>query len=181
MNFLAKSGDQTLRKILDEFYNKKAERKQHFNDMEENSDYYKWINFYFDSSEVEKRMTAFYYEHKFRKNPDILDILDYTEQAWDRTPFINKVENVRRHVDNDGERMSSIQEGIESYNSEDDVENPLGSFPLNISKWEDLTAEEQEQLADHMLSERPLGGYASFEEIQTAFNKFFPDDNKVIH
>ncbi|WP_339190598.1 S-layer homology domain-containing protein [Paenibacillus sp. FSL R5-0490] len=172
-----KIGGSDSRKILDEFYNKKAERKQNFNDMEENSDYYKWINFYFDSSEVEKRMTAFYYEHKFRKNPDILDILDYTEQAWDRTPFINKVETSEDMLVM-MERMSSIQEGIESYNSEDDVENPLGSFPINISKWEDLTSEEQEQLADHMLSERPLGGYASFEEIQTAFNKFFPDDNE---
>ncbi|MEK4529580.1 S-layer homology domain-containing protein [Paenibacillus sp. FSL H8-0104] len=172
-----KIGGSDSRKILDEFYNKKAERKQHFNDMEENSDYYKWINFYFDSSEVEKRMTAFYYEHKFRKNPDILDILDYTEQAWDRTPFINKVETSEDMLVM-MERMSSIQEGIESYNSEDDVEIPLGSFPLNISKWEDLTAEEQEELAEHMLSERPLGGYISFEEIQTAFNKFFPDDNE---
>ncbi|MGN7414715.1 S-layer homology domain-containing protein [Paenibacillus sp. SAF-068] len=174
-----KIGGTDSREILDAFFNKQAERiHQQFNDIEADDEYYEHINYYLNSSEVERRMAAFRYERKLTRNLDISDILYYTESALDDTPFINKVETseemLKKLIN-----MLEIQGDIETYNSDEDVEIPLGKFPLDVSKLDNLTSEEQEQLADHMLSERPLGGYASFEEIQTAFNKFFPDDNET--
>ncbi|MEK4663707.1 S-layer homology domain-containing protein [Priestia sp. FSL H7-0729] len=170
-------GGLDSREVLDAFFNKQAERLQlQFNDIEADDEYYEHIHYYLNSSEVERRMAAFRYERKLTKNLDIAEILNYTQSALDETPFINKVEtseDMLKKLIN----MIEIQGDIETYNSDEDVEIPLGKFPLDVSKLDNLTSEEQEQLADHMLSERPLGGYASFEAIQTAFNKFFPDDN----
>ncbi|WP_315794046.1 S-layer homology domain-containing protein [Paenibacillus sp. BIC5C1] len=167
-----KIGGADSREILDEFFNKQDQRIQYFNDMEANDPYYEHIRFYFNSSAVERRMTAFIYERKLTRNLKISDILDYTESALDDTPYINKVETSEDMLEV-LQKMFDIQSDIESYNS-NDPETPLGSFPLNISKWNNLTPEEQEQLADHMLTERPTNGYASFESIQTTFNEFFP-------
>ncbi len=172
-------GGLDSREVLDAFFNKQAERLQlQFNDIEADDEYYEHIHYYLNSSEVERRMAAFRYERKLTKNLDISEILYYTESALDDTPFINKVETseemLKKLIN-----MLEIQGDIERYNSDEDVETPLGKFPLDVSKLDSLTSEEQEQLADHMLSERPLGGYASFEAIQTAFNKFFPDDNET--
>lgn len=164
--------------VLDEFYGKLAERKLHFDYPSVEEGYYERIDLYLNSSDIEKRMTAYIYERKIIGAPSIKKILGYRDTVVSDTPFINKVvssEDMMKVLD----EMFEIQEGIESYNSkEENQEKPLGSFPLDISKWENLSSEEQDQLADLMLSERPLGGYASFEEIQTAFNKFFPDDNE---
>lgn len=172
-------GGLDSREVLDAFFNKQAERLQlQFHNQEEDNEYYERIHYYLDSSEIERRMAAFRYEGKLTRNLDISQILDYTKSALEDTPFINKVTTVEEMV-NKLINMLEIQEDIESYNSkEENQEKPLGKFPLDVSKLNDLTSEEREQLADLMLSERPLGGYASFEEIQTAFNKFFPDDNK---
>ncbi|MEK3778784.1 MULTISPECIES: S-layer homology domain-containing protein [unclassified Paenibacillus] len=173
-----KIGGTDSREILDAFFNKQAERiQQQFNDIEADDEYYELIHYYLDSSEVERRMAAFRYERKLTKKLDISEILNYTQSALDETPFINKVETseemLKKLIN-----MLEIQGDIERYNSDEDVEIPLGTFPLDVSKLDNLTSEEQKQLADHMLTERPLGGYASFEAIQTAFNKFFPDDNE---
>lgn len=172
-------GGLDSREVLDAFFNKQAERLQlQFHNQEEDNEYYERIHYYLDSSEIERRMAAFRYEGKLTRNLDISQILDYTKSALEDTPFINKVTTVEEMV-NKLINMLEIQEDIESYNSkEENQEKPLGKFPLDVSKLNDLTSEEQEELAEYMLSERPLGGYASFEEIQTAFNKFFPDDNE---
>ncbi|WP_127550232.1 S-layer homology domain-containing protein [Paenibacillus amylolyticus] len=172
-------GGLDSREVLDAFFNKQAERLQlQFHNQEEDNEYYERIHYYLDSSEIERRMAAFRYEGKLTRNLDISQILDYTKSALEDTPFINKVTTVEEMV-NKLINMLEIQEDIESYNSkEENQEKPLGKFPLDVSKLNDLTSEEQEELAEYMLSERPLGGYASFEEIQTAFNQFFPDDNE---
>ncbi|MDT9721847.1 S-layer homology domain-containing protein [Paenibacillus sp. ClWae2A] len=174
-----KIGGPDSREVLDAFFNKQAERiQQQFNDIEADDKYYELIHYYLDSSEVERRMAAFRYERKLTKKLDISEILNYTQSALEETPFINKVEtseDMLKKLIN----MLEIQGDIETYNSDEDVEIPIGKFPLDVSKLNDLTSEEQEELAEYMLSERPLGGYASFEEIQTAFNKFFPDDNET--
>ncbi|ETT35070.1 cell surface glycoprotein 2 [Paenibacillus sp. FSL R5-192] len=173
-----KIGGSDSVKVLDEFYGKLAERKLHFDYPSVEEGYYERIDLYLNSSAIEKRMTAYIYERKIIGAPSIKKILGYRDTVVSDTPFINKVvssEDMMKVLD----EMFEIQEGIESYNSkEENQEKPLGSFPLDISKWENLSSEEQDQLADLMLNERPLGGYASFEEIQTAFNKFFPDDNE---
>lgn len=167
-----KIGGVDSREVLDEFYEKQAERVNYFNDSEAEEEYYERIHYYLESSEVEKRMTAFRYERKLTRNLEISDILDYTESALDDTPYINKVGTSGDMLEV-LQKMFDIQSDIESYNS-NDPEIPLGSFPLNTSKWNNLTTEEQEHLADHMLTQRPVNGYTSFEAIQTAFNQFFP-------
>jgi hypothetical protein len=167
-----KIGGVDSREVLDEFYEKQAERVNYFNDSEAEEEYYERIHYYLESSEVEKRMTAYRYERKLTRNLKISDILDYTESALDDTPYINKVETSGDMLEV-LQLMFDIQSDIESYNSKD-PEIPLGSFPLNISKWNNITTEEQEHLADHMLTQRPANGYTSFEAIQTAFNQFFP-------
>ncbi|PQP84237.1 hypothetical protein C0Q44_06505 [Paenibacillus sp. PCH8] len=173
-----KIGGADSREVLDEFYGKLAERKQHFDYPGVEDGYYERIDLYLNSSEIERRMTAFLYEHKIIGNPSIKKILAYRDTAVGDTPFINKVvtsEDMMKVLD----KILEIQEGIESYNSkEENQEKLLGSFPLDISKWENLSSEEQEQLADLMLSERPVNGYASFKEIQTVINQFFHDDNE---
>ncbi|WP_339167747.1 S-layer homology domain-containing protein [Paenibacillus sp. FSL R5-0341] len=171
-------GGLDSREVLDAFFNKQAERLQlQFHSHEEDNEYYERIHYYLDSSEIERRMAAFRYERKLTGNLDISQILDYTKSSLDDTPFINKVETLG-DMEDVLQDMYDIQTGIEAYNAdEENQEYSLRLFPLDISKWDSLINEEREQLADHMLNERPLGGYASFEEIQTAFNKFFPDDN----
>ncbi|WKL04394.1 hypothetical protein Q0F98_15595 [Paenibacillus amylolyticus] len=164
------------REILDEFYEKLAERIEHFDYPGAEDRYYKRINLYLQSDTIDRSMTVFLFENKLRGNLEIRKILSYMETAVDDTPFINRAETTESMLESLF-KMYDIQSDIESYNS-DNPETPLGSFPLNVGKVHDLTPEEREQLADHMLSERPLGGYASFEAIQTAFNKFFPDDNE---
>ncbi|WP_413406771.1 S-layer homology domain-containing protein [Paenibacillus amylolyticus] len=173
-----KIGGSDSRIVLDEFYGKLAERKLHFDYPSVEEGYYERIDLYLNSSDIEKRMTAYIYERKIIGAPSIKKILGYRDTVVSDTPFINKVvssEDMMKVLD----EMFEIQEGIESYNSkEENQEKPLGSFPLDISKWENLSSEEREKLADLMLSERLDEGYTSFEEIQTAFNKFFPDDNE---
>ncbi|WP_091012390.1 MULTISPECIES: S-layer homology domain-containing protein [Paenibacillus] len=171
-----KIGGSASREVLDEFYGKLAERIEHFDYPGTEDGYYKRINLYLKSDVIDRRMTAFLFESKLRRNLEIRKILSYMETAVDDTPFINRVETTEGMLES-LYKMYDIQSDVESYNSEH-PENPLGSFPLGVGKVHDLTNEEREQLADHMLSERPLGGYASFEAIQTAFNKFFPDDNE---
>ncbi|MCK6269474.1 S-layer homology domain-containing protein [Paenibacillus silvae] len=169
-----KIGGSDSREVLDAYFNKLDERKQYFNDIPLDDEYYTLIHAYLDSSVVERRMTAFRYERKLTRDLDIDNIFEYTGSALDDTPFINRVETSEDML-NVLQMMSDIQGDIESYNS-DNPEVSLGKFPVNMSKWNDLTSDEQDTLAVHMLSERPVNGYASFEEIQTALKEFFPDD-----
>ncbi|MEO2210297.1 S-layer homology domain-containing protein [Paenibacillus amylolyticus] len=172
-----KIGGSASREVLDEFYGKLAERIEYFDYPGTEDGYYKRINLYLKSDVIDRRMTAFLFESKLRRNLEIRKILSYMETAVDDTPFINRVETTEGMLES-LYKMYDIQSDVESYNSEH-PENPLGSFPLDVGKVHDLTNEERDQLADHMLNERPVNGYASFEAIQTAFNQFFPDDNET--
>ncbi|KAA2302032.1 hypothetical protein FY526_21930, partial [Clostridioides difficile] len=49
---------------------------------------------------------------------------------------------------------------------------------MDFTKIDTLTNEYQQRLADHMIELRPSGGFVNYNAIQTAFNKFFPDDNE---
>ncbi|MGE6576854.1 S-layer homology domain-containing protein [Paenibacillus xylanexedens] len=171
-----KIGGSASGEILDEFYGKLAERIKHFDYPGAEDGYYERINLYLKSDMIDRRMIAFLLESKLRINLEIRKILSYMETAVDDTPFINRAETTESMLKS-LYKMYDIQSDVESYNSEH-PENPLGSFPLDVGKVHDLTNEEREQLAEHMLNERPVNGYASFEEIQTAFNQFFPDDNE---
>ncbi|MCW3793178.1 S-layer homology domain-containing protein [Paenibacillus sp. LS1] len=167
-----KIGGPDSLEVLDKYYQTLAQSPG------EEVDYYEKMDLYLNSSSIERSMTTFLYEGKLANNPSIRKILEYKERLVNNTPFINKVETLG-DMEDVLQDMYDIQTGIESYNGdEENQENSLRVFPLEISKWGSLINEEREQLAEHMLNERPLGGYASFEEIQTAFNKFFPDDNE---
>ncbi|MEK3705399.1 S-layer homology domain-containing protein [Paenibacillus sp. FSL R7-0198] len=161
---------------LDEFYNKQAERVNHFKEPDPEGEYYRLINTYLTSSEMDKWMTKYRYAIRLKGKESISRVIKFTDTAVERTPYLNQALTEAEALVS-LKHLRSIQKDVEEYNSVY-TETPLGSFPLDVSKLDNLTSEEQEQLADHMLSERPLGGYASFEAIQTAFNKFFPDDNE---
>ncbi|WP_339787771.1 S-layer homology domain-containing protein [Paenibacillus sp. FSL R7-0313] len=160
---------------LDEFYNKQAERVNHFKEPDPEGEYYRLINTYLTSSEMDKWMTKYRYAIRLKGKESISRVIKFTDTAVERTPYLNQALTEAEALVS-LKHLRSIQKDVEEYNSVY-TETPLGSFPLDVSKLDNLNFEEQEQLADHMLSERPLGGYASFEEIQTAFNKFFPEDN----
>ncbi|KAA8753466.1 S-layer homology domain-containing protein [Paenibacillus sp. UASWS1643] len=161
---------------LDEFYNKQAERVNHFKEPDPEGEYYRFINTYLTSSEMDKWMTKYRYAIRLKGKESISRVVKFTDTAVERTPYLNQA-LTEAEVLESLEHLRSIQKGVEEYNSVY-TETPLGTFPLDVSKLDNLTSEEQKQLADHMLNERPVNGYASFEAIQTAFNKFFPDDNE---
>ncbi|GAS84194.1 S-layer homology domain-containing protein [Paenibacillus amylolyticus] len=160
---------------LDEFYNKQAERVNHFKEPDPEGEYYRLINTYLTSSEMDKWMTKYRYAIRLKGKESISRVVKFTDTAVERTPYLNQA-LTEAEVLGSLEQFRSIQKDVEKYNS-DYPESPLDAFPLDFAEMDTLTNEYKQQLADHMLSERPLGGYASFEEIQTAFNKFFPDDN----
>ncbi|MCP1187396.1 S-layer homology domain-containing protein [Paenibacillus sp. 1781tsa1] len=161
---------------LDEFYNKQAERVNHFKEPDPEGEYYRLINTYLTSSEMDKWMTKYRYAIRLKGKESISRVVKFTDTAVERTPYLNHA-LTEAEVLSSLEHFRSIQKDVEKYNS-DYPESPLDVFPLDFAEMDNLTNEYKQQLAEHMLSERPLGGYASFEEIQTAFNKFFPDDNE---
>ena len=75
--------------------------------------------------------------------------------------------------------LRQIQADITKYN--ENQENPISSYPIDVSKIDEIKTDPQKlnALADHMIAERPSGGYVSFVQIQTAFDKFFSDGNNT--
>ncbi|WP_063565859.1 S-layer homology domain-containing protein [Paenibacillus sp. O199] len=165
-------GGQRSITALDDMYAKQAERGQHFDYPGPEDKFYQLINAYRTSSEIDKRMTAYLYELRLKKTPSISRVLKYTDTAVEKTPFINRA-NTTEEMLKSLQKFRDIEKESNSYNTAN-PENPMASFPSNVSKWENLATEEQEHLADHMLAQRPMGGYTSFESIQTTFNEFFP-------
>ncbi|MFE6074778.1 S-layer homology domain-containing protein [Paenibacillus sp. NPDC057886] len=157
---------------LDDLYTKQAERIDHFNYPSAEDNFYPLIAAYRTASEVDKRTTAYVYEVRLKRKSSISRVLKYIDTAVEKTPFINRA-NTTEEMLTSLDKFHKIYEDTQAYNSEY-LESPITSFALDTSKMDNLTPEQQEQLADHMLTERPIGGYASFGAIQTAFNKFFP-------
>lgn len=168
-------GGQGSITALDELYAKQAERVNYFDNPSAEEKFYQLINAYLTSSEIDKRTTAYLYELRLKKTPTISRVLKYTDTAVEKTPFINRA-NTTEEMLKSLEKFRDLEKESISYNTAN-PENPMMSFPLGISKMDNLTTEEQENLADHMLNQRPLGGYASYEAIQTAFDQFFNDDD----
>ncbi|WP_433922220.1 S-layer homology domain-containing protein [Paenibacillus taichungensis] len=157
---------------LNDLYSKQAERIVHFDFPSAEANFYQLIAAYSTASEVDKRTTAYLYELKLKKTSSISSVLRYIDTAVEDTPFINRA-NTTEEMVTSLDKLNKIHENILTYN-EANPGTPITSFALDTSKMDNLTPEEQEQLADHMLTERPIGGYASFESIQTTFNEFFP-------
>jgi hypothetical protein len=165
-------GGPTAVAALDDLYMKQAERINHFDYPSAEDNFYPLIAAYSNASEVDKRTTAYLYELKLKKTSSISSVLRYIDTAVEETPFINRA-NTTEEMVTSLDKLNKIHENILTYN-EANPGNPITSFALDTSKMNTLTQEQKEQLVDHMLTERPIGGYASFESIQTTFNEFFP-------
>ena len=70
-----KIGGSASREILDDFYGKLAERMEHFDYPGAEDGYYERINLYLKSDVIDRRMTAFLFESKLRRNLEIRKIL----------------------------------------------------------------------------------------------------------
>lgn len=157
---------------LNELYSKQAERIVHFDFPSAEANFYQLIAAYSTASAVDKRTTAYLYELKLKKTSSISSVLRYIDTAVEDTPFINRA-NTTEEMVTSLDKLNKIHENILTYN-EANPGTPITSFALDTSKMDTLTQEQKEQLVDHMLTERPIGGYTSFEAIQNAFNQFFP-------
>ncbi|MEC0123199.1 S-layer homology domain-containing protein [Paenibacillus pabuli] len=160
---------------LDDLYAKQTERKQYFEYPAAGSQFYHLVDMYLESSAIEKRMTAYLYEFRLKRSPSISRVLSYTDTAVMDTPLINNKAETAEDMLSSLQKLLELQWDIQSYNT-NNPENPMESLSLDINKMDNLTPEEQGQLADHMISLRPSGGYATYEAVQTAFNQFFPDN-----
>ncbi|WFA84279.1 S-layer homology domain-containing protein [Paenibacillus amylolyticus] len=161
---------------LDEFYKKQAKRVDYFKEPDAEGEYYRLIDTYLTSSEMDKWMTKYRYAIRLKGKESISRVVKFTDTAVERTPYLNQA-LTEAEVLESLEQLRSIQKDVEKYNS-DYPESPLESFPLDFTKIDTLTNEYQQQLADHMIELRPSGGFVNYNAIQTAFNKFFPDDNE---
>ncbi|PWW38001.1 MULTISPECIES: S-layer homology domain-containing protein [Paenibacillus] len=157
---------------LNDLYSKQAERINHFDFPSAESNFYQLIAAYLSASEIDKRTTAYLYELKLKKTSSISSVLRDIDTVVEETPFINRA-NTTEEMVTSLDKLNTIHENILTYN-EANPGNPITSFTLDTSKMDNLTPEQKEQLADHMLTERPNGGYASLEDVQTTFNEFFP-------
>ncbi|CAM2777219.1 hypothetical protein HP548_13495 [Paenibacillus taichungensis] len=157
---------------LNDLYSKQAERINHFDYPSAEDNFYPLIAAYSTASEVDKHTTAYVYELRLKRKSSISRVLKYIDTAVEKTPFINRA-NTTEQMLTSLDKFQNIYEDTKAYNSEY-IESPITSFALDTGKMDNLTPEQKEQLADHMLTERPIGGYASFEAIQTAFDQFFP-------
>ncbi|MHA7578925.1 S-layer homology domain-containing protein [Paenibacillus vandeheii] len=162
--------------VLDDLYAKQAERVPFFEYPAAGSQFYQLVDLYLESSAIEKRMTAYLYEFRLKRSPSISRVLSYMDTAVMDTPLINKKAETTEEMLSSLQNLLKLQGDIESYNTVNS-ENPMESLSLDISKWDNLTPEQQEQLADHMLTQRPANGYTSYEAIQTVFDQFFNDDD----
>lgn len=157
---------------LNELYSKQAERINHFDFPSAESNFYQLIAAYLSASEIDKRTTAYLYELKLKTTSSISSVLRDLDTVVGDTPFINRA-NTTEEMVTSLDKLNTIHDNILTYNKANPG-SPITSFPLDTSKMDNLTPEQKEQLADHMLTERPIGGYASLEAIQTAFDQFFP-------
>ncbi|MFC9710678.1 DUF4073 domain-containing protein [Paenibacillus sp. NPDC056933] len=157
---------------LDDLYTKQAEGINHFDYPSAEDKFYPLIAAYSNASEVDKRTTAYLYELRLKTTPSISRVLRYVDTAVEETPFINRA-NTTEEMLTSLDKFYKIYEDTLDYNNANQG-SPITSFALDTSKMDNLTPEQKEQLADHMLTQRPVNGYTSFEAIQTVFNQFFP-------
>ncbi|MDM5280857.1 S-layer homology domain-containing protein [Paenibacillus silvae] len=128
-------------------------------------------DFYLGLNEADQRMIA--YLAKFTSatlnNESAIGIL---LMVSDEMPLINKAETASAMW----EDLNFYQTLLMQYRLflNDNPESNLEEFPLVFDNMATLTNQtEQQQLAEWMLSERPLGGYAKLKDIQKAFDLFF--------
>ncbi|MBU5353027.1 S-layer homology domain-containing protein [Paenibacillus barcinonensis] len=179
LEFIRAYGGQNAISSLDALYLNQFDRKLYFDYPAPESLFYQNIETYLQFSNIEKEMTADIMGLRSKRNNAVKGVLSYIDSAVQDTPSINSTGQSTDEMVFVLEKLQDLQEKVEEHNANSSQE-PINSFPLDVSKINELeTNEDWEKLANHMIAERPSGGYASYEQIQTAFNKFFPDDDNT--
>ncbi|WP_366292294.1 S-layer homology domain-containing protein [Paenibacillus sp. AN1007] len=164
---------------LNELYTKQNDRKLYFDYPAADSLFYQVIDLYLQSSNIERDMTADILELRSKKNDPVSRVLSYIDSAVKDTPLINSKGQTTAEMNDSMSRLIQLQLDIKEYNISNSG-SPVKSFPIDVSKMDGIKTDQEKlnALADHMIKERPSSeGYANFEQIQTAFDKFFTDDN----
>ncbi|MCG7378173.1 S-layer homology domain-containing protein [Paenibacillus sp. ACRSA] len=167
-------GGPTAKTALDAFYTKQAERVIYFNDAAERAEFYRLVNAYLTSSDLEKRMTAYRFEIRLSTNSAINRVIGYTESAVELTPYLNRIET-KEDMKDAIEKIAYIQSNVETYNTNNPTK-PMEEFPLDFSEFNKLTGTDKNELAMHMLEKRPNAGYLSYADIQHAFDQYLNPD-----
>ncbi|WP_186375576.1 DUF4073 domain-containing protein, partial [Paenibacillus xylanexedens] len=165
---------------LDELYAKQMQQVNYLDSPAPNSMFYQFVGKYSQFSGIEKRITATMTELQLKKGPSsVFRLLNYLDDAARFTPVINKALTTNEMLVSLYE-LQHIQSEITEYNN-NKPGDPVNSFLLDMSKMNGIKTDAQKlnALADHMIAERPAGGYESFVQIQTAFDKFFSSDNNT--
>ncbi|PZT53784.1 S-layer homology domain-containing protein [Paenibacillus silvae] len=177
LEFIRAYGGQNAISSLDALYLNQFDRKLYFDYPAAESMFYKNIETYLQFSNIEKEMTADIMGLRSKRNNAVKGVLSYIDSAVQDTPSINSTGQSTDEMMFVLEKLQDLQEKVEEHNANSSQE-PINNFPLDVSKINELeTNEDWQKLANHMIVERPSGGYATFVQIQAAFDKFFTDDN----
>ncbi|WP_427179505.1 S-layer homology domain-containing protein [Paenibacillus sp. TC-CSREp1] len=177
LEFIRAYGGQNAISSLDALYLNQFDRKLYFDYPAAESMFYKNIETYLQFSNIEKEMTADILGLRSKRNNAVKGVLSYIDSAVQDTPSINSTGQSTDEMMFVLEKLQDLQEKVEEHNANSSQES-INNFPLDVSKINELeTNEDWQKLANHMIAERPSGGYATFVQIQAAFDKFFTDDN----
>ncbi|WP_186323480.1 S-layer homology domain-containing protein [Paenibacillus xylanexedens] len=163
-------GEPTAKTALDAFYTKQAERANYFNDAVDREEFYRLVNMYLTSSDLEKRMTAYRFELRLSTSSAINRVMGETESAVEGTPYLNLVET-KADMKDTIEKIVYMQSKVEVYNI-DNPTKPMEKFPLDFSDYNTMTSYDKNELAMHMLEKRPNAGYVTYADIQDAFDQY---------
>ncbi|WP_128104119.1 S-layer homology domain-containing protein [Paenibacillus sp. DCT19] len=167
-------GEPTAKTALDAFYTKQAERANYFNEAVDREEFYRLVNMYLTSSDLEKRMTAYRFELRLSTSSAINRVMGETESAVEGTPYLNLVET-KADMKDTIEKIVYMQSKVEVYNI-DNPTKPMEKFPLDFSDYNTMTSTEKNELAQQMLEKRPNAGYLTYAAIQNAFNQYLNPD-----
>lgn len=164
---------------LDELYAKQMQQVNYLDQPAPDSMFYQFVGKYSEFSGIEKRITAAMLELQLKKGPSsVFKLLTSLDDEARFTPLINKALTTNEMLGSMFQ-LRQIQSEIADYNK--NLEHPKMSFPIDVEKIDGIKKDIQKSnaLADHMIAERPDGGYESFVQIQTSFDKFFSSDNNT--
>ncbi|KAA8784046.1 hypothetical protein EC604_09320 [Paenibacillus amylolyticus] len=180
VEFIHDIGGPAEMNSLNELYTKQMQQVNYLDYPAPDSMFYQFVGKYPQSSDIEKRITASMIELQLKKGPSsVFRLLNYLDDAARFTPLINKALTTNEMLASLF-GLQQIQSDINKYNN-NNLGNPINSFPIDVSKMDGIKTDAQKlnALADHMIAERPAGGYESFVQIQNAFDKFFSSDNNT--
>lgn len=179
VQFIHDIGEPGEMNSLDELYMKQMKQIHYIDYPAPDSMFYQLIGKYLQFSNIEKRIAAVMIELQLKKGSSVSRLLNYLDDAARFTPLINSEAQTTNEMVKALFGLRQIQSEITDYNK--NHENPINSYPIDVEKIDGIKTDAQKvtALADHMIAKRPAGGYESFVQIQTAFDKFFSSDNNT--